>query len=303
LRSFDHAQKSSDNAMPLSQIRDAALRSRFASRGQLERWLARAVGPQRSYLETALWHARRGLQHCPLLGEAYVYLGDLCFLDGVGSAAKAPCVAQALKVRPYSGEVLLTAGSDAALAGNLELALRYWRGAIQKDRVAQIALADLMVAYGVPVAFVVEQFRPPLAVVRLLDGRYSAAGLAPDQLRPLLVYYAQVGREEAERRTDHAAADAWVELHDVYRRLNEPERMFDCLRRALQRNANDYGTHFAIACRLLEHRQFDEAEKQLRWCLQRKPGEAQLEEMLARAVKERLAMAAPSGAPGPPARR
>lgn len=294
LRRFDQLQKTAENVMPLNQIRDAAVQSRFANRAALDEWLSRAVGPHRRYLEAALWHTRRGLELCPLLGEAYLYLGDLCFLEGASATAKSGCVAQALKVRPYSGEVLLAAGSDAALSGKLDLAVEYWRGALEKDRVVQIALTELLVTYQVPVTFIIEQFQPPLPVVRLLVAKFVATGRPADQLRLLLEYYAQVGQTEASMRTNEEAAGLWRELYGAYRQLNEPNKMFDCLRRALDANPNDYDTHYTMGTCLLEHRQFDEAEKQLRWCLHRRPQDAHLQETLAQAVKQRVAR---SGSP------
>ncbi|MEX0679141.1 MAG: O-antigen ligase family protein [Pirellulales bacterium] len=303
LRRFDQLQKTAENAIPLSQIRDAAVQSRFANRAALDEWLSRAVGPQRRYLNTAWWHTRRGLQLCPLLGEAYVYLGDLCFLEGAPAAAKSAYIAQALKVRPYSGEVLLAGGSDAALSGNLELAVEYWRGALQKDRVVQIALTDLLVAYQVPMTFIIEQFQPQLPVVRLLVAKYAAKGLPDDQLRLLLEYYTQVGRSEASNSNNEAAAGLWLELYGVYRRLDEPNKMFDCLRRALDGNPNDYATRHTMATCLFEYRQFDEAEKQLHWCLHRRPEDKHLQEMLAYAVKQRVAQSGLPTNTKPAARR
>ncbi|MEX0978503.1 MAG: hypothetical protein WDZ48_06610, partial [Pirellulales bacterium] len=235
------------------------------------------------------WHARRGLHLCPLLGEAYVYVGDLCFLEGAPATTKSAYIAQALFVRPHSGEVLMAAGSDAALSGNLELAVEYWRGALETERMVQIALTDILVAYHVPMTFIIEHFQPNLPVVRLLVAKYIATGSTDDQLRPLLEYYARVCHSEASNRTAQQAGGLWLELYGVYRRLNEPNKMFDCLRRALDGNPNDYATRHTMATCLFEYRQFDEAEKQLHWCLHRRPEDKHLQEMLAYAVKQRVA--------------
>jgi tetratricopeptide (TPR) repeat protein len=199
--------------------------------------------------------------------------------------------------------VLLAAGSDAALSGNLELAVRYWRGALAKDRVVQIALSDLLVACHVPVTFIIEQFQPQLPVVRLLVARYAASGLPADQLRPLLEYYTRLGQGEAAKRGGQGAAGLWLELYDVNRRLNKPGEMFDCLRRALEANPNDYATHYAMGSCLFEYRQFDEAEKQLGWCLHRRPDDKHLAEMLAECVKKRVARSDSPAGTNPAARR
>jgi O-antigen ligase/tetratricopeptide (TPR) repeat protein len=289
LRRFDHMQQSAENAMPLSQIRDAAVRSRFANRAALDEWLARAVGDGRRDLEAAAWHARRSLQCCPLQGEAYVYLGELSFLDGAPAAAKSRCIQQALRVRPHSGEVLLAAGSDAALSGNLDEAVGYWRTALTKDRVVQIALSDLLVSCQIPVPFVIEQFQPRLSVARLLLGKYTAAGVTDVELASLLEYYAQLAHAQASTRSDAGAVELWSELCDIYRRLKEPDKMLACLRRAVDVSPNDFAAQYTLGTHLLEIRQFAEAEEHLMWCARRRPEDHKVQEMVARAVRERVA--------------
>ncbi|MEX2111682.1 MAG: O-antigen ligase family protein [Pirellulales bacterium] len=299
LRRFDQMQQSAENAMPLSQIRDAAVRSRFGNRAALDEWLSRAVGDGRRYLEAASWHARRALQSCPLQGEAYVYLGELCFLDGAPQAAKSLCIAQALNVRPHSGEILLAAGSDAALTGNLDSAVGYWRAALTKDRVVQIALSDLLVRCRIPVPFVVEQFQPRLSVARLLLARYVADGVSDTELAPLLEYYAQLGHAEATARSDDGVVELWHNLGDVYRRLHEPDQVLYCLQRAAEANPSDFRSRYALAALLLGRRQFSDAEEQLRWCIRRQPENQQVEEMMARAVRGRVAQSGTSQAREP----
>ena len=87
LRRFQRQQRGSQNPMDLSQIRDAAVASEFPSRAALDQWLARAVGPHRALLDKALYHTGRALQLCPLQGQGYLYLADLCFLQGSPAAA------------------------------------------------------------------------------------------------------------------------------------------------------------------------------------------------------------------------
>jgi O-antigen ligase/tetratricopeptide (TPR) repeat protein len=299
LRRFDHRQQSSENAMPLSQIRDAAVQSHFANRQALDEWLARAVGEGRRDLERAAWHVRRSLQFCPLQGEAYVYLGELSFLDGAPAAAKSRCIEQALTVRPHSGEVLLAAGSDAALSGDLDKTVGYWRAALTKDRVVQIAMSDLLVRSRIPVPFVVAQFQPRLPVARLLLARYMADGVSDAELTPLLEYYAQLGRAEATARSDEGVVELWHNLADIYRRLHEPQQVLHCLQRAAEANPSDFNSRYALAELLLGRRQFADAEEQLRWCIRRQPENQQVEKMMAQAVRGRIAQSGTSQAPRP----
>ena len=55
------------------------------------------------YLRMAARHARQGLNLCPLRGEGYLYLAELCFLEGGTSETKSAYIDQAINVRPFHG--------------------------------------------------------------------------------------------------------------------------------------------------------------------------------------------------------
>ena len=63
----------------MSQIREAAQLSEFPSLQQLRDWLQLAIGENSRLLYQAYFHARRAVQLCPLQGEAYLYLAEVCF--------------------------------------------------------------------------------------------------------------------------------------------------------------------------------------------------------------------------------
>ena len=115
---FEQLQQAAPNAMPLNQISEAAMasRDRFSSAAELDQWLTRAIGENRRLLSVALWHLDRGLSLCALLGEGYVHLADLCFLKGQGQSERLAYLNQSLKVCPYDGIVLLSAGTPPRCA-------------------------------------------------------------------------------------------------------------------------------------------------------------------------------------------
>jgi O-antigen ligase len=287
MQRFEQLQADSANAMPLGQIRDAALASRFASRSALDEWLARAVGDNRRLLDAALWHTRRALVNCPLAGRAYIDLAQLCFLSASDDSMRPALMDQALRVRPYDGSVLLCAGSEAALANDPLKALDYWRRALRAGPKSQRQLVDLWAATQVPVEVILREFRPGLAAVRLMDARYSQLD-RPDELQRLLAYYAQVAQQEAREATGAEAAQLCLELHGVYRRLGNPAEELQVLRQALALVPNDYQVRYALATALCRQRQLGEAEQHLRWCIERQGQDEQLRELLAAAVKHRI---------------
>ena len=162
LRRFAQLQETAANAMVLSHIRDAAIASQFSSRDELDEWLSRAVGDHRRLLYGALWHARTGLQLCPLQGEAYLYLAQLCFLEGGDASAKAAYVAQSLRLRPCDGEVLFEAGREALLAGDPAAAQTHWKRCFHAGGTSRTKLVKLLAGH-VSLVQLISSYEPELS--------------------------------------------------------------------------------------------------------------------------------------------
>lgn len=287
LQHFELVQALSANAMPLGQIRDAALASKFESREALDAWLARAIGENRQFLDLALWHTRRALASCPLQGQAYVYLAELCFLNGSNDMLKPALIDQALRVRPYSGSVLMSAGSEAALAEDLPRALEYWRRAFRTGPIAQRQFIEMWAQMQLPVEIILSEFDPDLPAVRLMQACYAARA-QDEQVRTLLTFRARKCEQAAQAMLGAQAAPLWLELHNVYRELKRPQPAIEALRQAATLTPNDFATRHLLAVSLFEQRQFAESEQHLRWCLERRVEDQQLRELLANAVKGRI---------------
>ena len=97
---FELRLRGEANTMEINQIRDAAVASDFQSPDELRAWLQRAFGQSTQLLYRALAHAHRAVELCPLEGESYLYLADLCFLDGGSYPAAQAYVDQGLRVHP-----------------------------------------------------------------------------------------------------------------------------------------------------------------------------------------------------------
>ena len=176
LQHFERVQAESANAMPLGQIRDAALASRFESRPALDAWLA---APSARTVSFSTWRCGtpgRTLLSCPLEGQAYIYLAELCFLNGSDDRLKPALIDQALRVRPHTGSVLMSAGSDAALAGDLPRALEFWRRALRAGPVAQRQFMEMWAGMQLPVEVVLNEFDPDLSAARLMQAIYAQRG-------------------------------------------------------------------------------------------------------------------------------
>ncbi len=285
LRLFDHLQHSSENAMNLAQIRDAALASQFPSREAQDRWLRLAIGQNRKYLDQALVHTHRALRLCPLQGQGYIYLAELAFLEGKPSRARSQYVGQALKVRPYQGAVLFAAGREAALAGQLPLAVDLWKRAFHQDPDQREAIIALL-APQMPASFFVSQFQPDLRGMHKLFDRYR--GLARhDQARVVGDSFVAMLERAARDATGLKAANLWRLAQSVYHYLGNQPQATQCAREALSMAPNNFSLRYRVAMTLCQQQQYEQAYEHLMWCVQRKPDDPTLRRRL-RSVRRQL---------------
>jgi len=286
LRHFEQKQLSSENAISLGQIGDAAIASRFDSRRALDEWLERAVGPNRVSLNYALWHAKRGLALCPLQGEGYLYLADLCFLDGGNQPIKVALVEQALRVRPHSERVLFAAGRDAMLVGDLDTAVKYWRKCYHQGGSYKIPLASLL-APRVPVDFFISVFEPEILDWGILYSHYRKTS-TPEQLEHFRQYF--VGRAEKDTAgyTGEEAARRWMALRTLHFSLGKHEEALQYSRQAYDALPTSKVTRRLLGTDLLKVGLYREAEKHLQWCLRLQPRDEHLKKLVEAAVIGRV---------------
>ena len=298
LEGFENVQRTNPiNDHPLSMIRQAAL-GNFASREETQRWLMKAVGPHVQCLDLARWHARRGLELCPLQGEAYVRLTNVDFLDTT-PITEETCLAQAALVRPHHEEVLLALGSQAALRNDLPKAFAHWRELFKKNCGERRQLADMLASKQIPVEIVLEELQPNLSALRTVFRRYRAAKAQVD-LTALLVKYRDAAESEGLASEGRYSAARWLEAHEAALALKDPMKAVEYGQRALQYDPNNFDAHFALGKCLLEQGRGADAETHLRWCSQRRPSDKTLRTALLEAVKGRVGgdvqmSSAPSG--------
>jgi O-antigen ligase/tetratricopeptide (TPR) repeat protein len=298
LQWFELLQQDSSLPMPLAAVRDAAIQSQFASRAQLNQWLERAVGPHCQQLEQARMDVRQALSLCPLYGEAYLYLGDLCFLEGTNSAAKSQYLAQALAVRPYDGEVQFEAGKECFLQGQSDQAIEHWRLAYHSGEEYKARLIELFtneLAGQVPISFFLEHFQPDLDGLRQLRAHYR--NLPPSEERKVLWQYSadEIVKQAASQQRPEASA-MWLDAEPLYHDLGDTSNRLKCVSRALAANAGNYSAHCAAVNCYYDQNDFDHADVQVKWCLARAPNDANLKRIRDAVVKARLNSSADSPA-------
>jgi O-antigen ligase/tetratricopeptide (TPR) repeat protein len=291
---FDLLQRKSENPMSLIQIGDAVFREpQFRSREALMEWLPRAIGPHWVHLKQCLAHARQALALCPLEGRGYVHVAELSLLWASDRTAGRACIEQAMRVRPFDGDVLYAAGNEALLAGDEPTWREHLKRAYRCGRRQQQQILSDRVA-GTPqellplvVADILREFQPDLLNARFLYNLCKDR-CSSEQLTPLVVYLADAAETQATAMNNAEAVEVWIEAYLFRSQLHDETAALRCVRGAVQCDPSNHNARYHLGLCLLRQSQFTEAESHLRWCLQRTPDNQALEDSVKEAFKGRL---------------
>jgi tetratricopeptide (TPR) repeat protein len=288
LQLFDEAQQASENPMGLAQIRDAALASGFPSQADLDRWLDVVMGPRREWLDQALEHTQRAVRLSPLQGDAYIYLGELSFLDRRQVLPQQSLLEQALRARPYNGYVLLAAGSEAAQQGDAERALELWKRGFSLDPDVQKEIVQRL-ASQVSAEEFLREFPTDQSCLLYLFRHYQKAG-SVDQAQivapPLL---AAIQEELDAEPPPERQAMLWDQVRVAEECLGNVVGAAEAASRAVALSPDNYGRHYQLAHALMARCDYDAACREFQWCLRRRPEDAGLQRQLTAAAKLRVA--------------
>lgn len=289
-RRFEVLQSEADNAMPLSQFREAALASQFQSKQAQEEWLNRAMGDNRQPLDLALRHARIGLQLCPMYGEAYCSLSSLVFLEGRGAETSRALLDQARLVRPHEGMVLLAAGIQAVNEARYDDAQELLRTVFNQEPKFQRQIIQLF-GFTVAPEAMLRMFEPKYEGLKSLY-RFYREHRSPEGMKAIgIPYAAELERIAASQTPRHAARNLHY-AHQVCREIGRPDEALRLAAAASKRLPRDVAIRRDLGLRLAEAGQLDEAFETLKWCAQRKPQDLQLQNEVARVNRLRLMPAA-----------
>ncbi len=311
LRRFHRLQQQCPNVMPLAQIREAAFAARDNDANPLDTpealgaWMSRAFGEHCRYLDLALSHTHRALALCPMIGEGYLYLGDLCFLEGGTAATKTAYVDQALSLQPHDPTVLFYAGREACLAGEFDKGLDFLRRSFHAGSGHKQEIIGWLAGQAPPesrqeeLQFLLEYFQPDFDGFRLLEKRYSEVA-QPEELGLLYQHFAPVAQAEAERIepvNSGQAAFVWLKAQNLYARLDDIPRACECGQRAVRAAPNAYQIRYRLAMFLAQHGQYEEARRHFEWCCSRDPDNPRLQRKLTEVVKQHIAHEADAASP------
>ncbi len=285
-RRFEINQLSADNAMPLSQFRDAAYASQFKSKEEQEAWLTRAMGENRRDLDDAIKHSRLALRNCPMYGEAYCHLSDLVFLEGYGPETASSLIKQARLVRPQNSMVLLTAGIEAAARGNGEEAQVLLKTVFNQEPRLQLQVIGLF-GYALGPEQMLQTFEPNYQGLKTLYGFYRSTRNPVGMETVGVAYAAELERLAADQPKAHASKNLQY-AHSVFAEIGHLDEAIRCVRKAALLAPRDVTIRRDLGLRLADTEKYDEAIEALQWCLQRRPSDKGLRAQLAEVNRLRL---------------
>ncbi|MBI2479521.1 MAG: hypothetical protein HYV60_13065 [Planctomycetia bacterium] len=299
LQQFDIAQQQSQNPMPLSQIRDAALASEFASKQELDDWLNIAVGDNRRLFDTALEHALQSVRLCPLQGEAYALLARVAFLEGPHADRKRLYVQQALLVRPFHSRVQFVAGQESLLDGNAEDAFVHWKKAFHGEREVQDELVRELTAI-IPAKDLLEALAPNQRGLEALLNHYQQVS-ETESAKVVATHYMHFLEKQLFDVPRLKQASTLKTLSSLHEYLDSPEEAIRLAQEASGLAPTDFDLKLRLGRLFFNSGRFAEAQAELQWCARRQPDNVEIRAMLTDANRGSLvrqadaATASPSG--------
>ncbi len=278
LSSFEFLQQFNENAMSLSQIRDAATASEFPSPDAVHTWLKVAIGDNLSLLIEAQLRVLDGLAWSPLEGRGYLQLADLAFLECHANGVANSLRRQAEQVSPHDAAIIFAAGKEAALAGNVELAMKYWKRAYDLDEDYRKPIMEVL-GTRLPAPFFIEQFKPDRSALCMLHKLYQEQGMS-QQVTLLTPSLIDALEAEAGIKAGQYAARLLMQSVALCRSLEDGSRAVKNARLAVERAPNLFDTHRVLAQQLMIEKQYDEAIEQLVWCARIRPSDQQLKQAI-----------------------
>jgi tetratricopeptide (TPR) repeat protein len=286
LQKFDIGQKESDNPMGLNQIREAAYASQFSSPQRLRDWLETAFGECVELLYLAKRHARRAVELCPLHGEAYLFLAELMFLESPQRRDAIEYLSQARLIRPADGAILIAAGQERALAGDLENAFRCWRRAFRLGPDYRANLISSL-ALHIPATTIVEKLRPDQDGMTELF-RFYKQHRRKDELQVVgtILIRGLITRMQSDEIGEVDAVVAWG--NEALSQLEDPQLACEFYRAIVQRFPYDYEPRRMLSHALIAAERYDEAVVELRWCQRKQPGDQRVADALHAALSRQF---------------
>ncbi|HEX5472303.1 MAG TPA: O-antigen ligase family protein, partial [Lacipirellulaceae bacterium] len=284
---FDIVQQQSPNAMGFGDVRETLTTTSFASTRDRQAWLNRAFGSNLAWLRRAAEEARTAAILCPLQGKAYIYLAQLCPLNGPNAAVENAYIDQGLRVRPSDAEVLFEVGRQDYVAGNLAKAIDCWKKCFDDIGPHQLKIVYLL-SGRLSAEKLLEILEPDWHTLRTIWTRYRELG-RPEDSDAILAYAANCAEHNTSEKGDIPPAYVWFWQAQFYADADRTDDALKSLQRAYMYSPQSYFIRLALARAFQAAGKYAEAEPHFRWCMARRPDDRSLRDALLDISKQRLA--------------
>jgi len=242
------------SSFSLAEARTILQAKKFQRPAEARAWLDDQYGSDLDLLKTSQASFRRSLECCPLNGQAYVRLAELCFLDAALPSNSESYCKEALLVRPHDADVHLQVGLEAWVKGDLPTASRCWENACRRRPDSKWKVLPL----------VAEQLSPAEAADFISLDFEGLKWLARKELElgrtDGLVHVIDQARKAVEADPERSKSpSAWLALHELYRDAQIDPGAEACLRHALLLAPAELGYHLHLIRWLMAHDRWDEA--------------------------------------------
>jgi len=295
LKCYDVQQRLQEHSLTLTKLRQtmpAKLAGPYAERASL---LQKEVGDSARHLVAARRQALMSVHLAPLKSTAWIILARLAWLEGQADLCARERWSQAERTRPLDGRVSFEIGLDAFLTSDPLRAFEEWNRACEKTPSIKIQLFELL-GGTMPAKFLIEKFHPTVPelaeLARVLQAR---------------------DRQDELRKARQALIDAVNQLEAQQQVIDHDTRLLQCraqidlgqfaeARRTTAIGCETWPTSFAF------HRLFADvsfvaedyatAVEHYKWCVNRAPTDAKLQQRVDAAVTAQLrsAQLSPRGA-------
>lgn len=291
---YDTLQRKADDGWTLTRIRQHLAENFDGPPSRRAKQLQESAGPTAAHLLAARRHSLTCVSRAPLKANSWLQLARLSCLEDDSAAVAEERRQQAKLIRPLDGRVELERGLDQLIAGNPLGALETWETACELTPPLRGQIIDLL---------------GPKMPATILIERYH---LALDDLIYLYQKMLQWKRENQLPIVREAVVRHLVERQTSGEELSERESeilgrtLFDLGRlaeaadqtaAALEANPQSFAIKQIRAQILFEQGQFAESAELYRWCLSRKPDDAQLERRAKAAIDATLRVTGNSASP------
>ncbi|WP_417746806.1 O-antigen ligase family protein [Rosistilla oblonga] len=223
----------------------------------------------------------------PLLGSGYAFAAPhSAFFET--SAPSEALIQQALRVRQHDALVHMLRGRQLLAAGQLDDGFRHWRFAFNHDPTVQSSLIEQLRPIF-PASFLIEKLQPQTAGLWQLYYAYRAATeqentavVAQQLIHQLEIELAQPTDSVSDARSSYS-------LYSLYDQIDAPQQAIYWLQRAVDSQPDKYSYRRSLAIHLYRQKRYEQAERHLKWCQTRRPGDRPIAKMLKAATRQQIA--------------